>query len=45
MCGICGIVQDGRPAAGLERVASDMAGAIAHRGPDGAGFHSPASRT
>jgi len=38
MCGICGILNtDGQP--GAEAVLRSMTAAIAHRGPDGEGFH------
>ena len=36
MCGIAGIVSTGQPDAGLVRRMCDV---LAHRGPDGAGYH------
>ncbi|SDG41476.1 asparagine synthase (glutamine-hydrolyzing) [Roseospirillum parvum] len=40
MCGIAGILADGPlPEAALADLAHTLAGALAHRGPDGAGWH------
>ena len=37
MCGIAGLVQEGRAAEDLRQCAERMAELLAHRGPDGAG--------